>query len=116
MQQWNTKLKKVKFEDKEILQLETCHNLITNGHPNPEQDIEYNPQMEIIMTILMTYINIKVTIEVDNFGRKYTMEKGLKKYKERGSTASEKITRSNIPMHLLPPNRNFKINNRIETK
>ena len=39
MQQHKTKIKKVKFEDEEIWKLEMCHNMITNKHPNLEQDI-----------------------------------------------------------------------------
>ena len=37
--------------------------MIKNGHQKPEQDIEYNPQMAMIMAKLITDINIKATIE-----------------------------------------------------
>ena len=39
MQKYKTKMKKVKFEDKEICQLEIFHNLVENVHPNQEQEI-----------------------------------------------------------------------------
>ena len=50
-----------------------CQNLITHRHPNLEQDIEYNPQMIMIMAILMMDINTKVTSEVANLFKQYIL-------------------------------------------
>ena len=75
MQQCKTKVKQVKFEDEELRQLKMCRNLVTNGHPNPEQDIEYNIQMDMVMDRLMTDINTKVTAEGEHFGQKYILQK-----------------------------------------
>ena len=57
------------------------HDLITHGKPNPEKVIEYNPQTEMTMDILMSGINTKVTAEGDNCGQQYILHKGLNKYK-----------------------------------
>ena len=67
-----------------------CQNLITHGHPNKGQDIEYNPQTQNIMDLLITNTNTKVTSEGDNFGQRCILLKKLNKYKERGSTAEVK--------------------------
>ena len=40
MQNFKTKVKKVKYYDEELCQLEMCHNLIKNVQPNPEQEIK----------------------------------------------------------------------------
>ena len=61
MQQCKSKTKNVIFEDEDLRQLEICHNLIKNEHPNPEQDIQCNKQMSMIMDILIMGINTKVT-------------------------------------------------------
>ena len=82
MQQSNAKQKKVKFEDENICQLGMCQNLITHGHPNKGQDIEYNPQTQNIMDIWITNTNTKVTSEGDNFGQQCILLKKLNEYKE----------------------------------
>ena len=56
-----------------------CHNFITHVNLNPEQDIDLNTQMEMIMDRLMSDINTKVTLEVANFGQQYVLQKGPNK-------------------------------------
>ena len=52
--------------------------MITHGYLNSEQDIEYNPQMAMIMFKMITDINIKVTTEGANCFQQYILQKVLK--------------------------------------
>ena len=70
MKQYKTKVKEIKFEDEDLCQLKFFHNLITNVHTNTEQYIDYNPQMTMIMNILMMDTNIKVVSDQGAFRKR----------------------------------------------
>ena len=56
-----TEGKKVKFEDDDYHKLEMCHNLLTNVHPNPDEDVEYNPAIAMVIARVMSDINSGAT-------------------------------------------------------
>ena len=70
--------KKVTFADDQTEQLEYCHNLIAQVHPNIEEDYKYN----VINTMLNVWQNDKVTIEGASFTQQYLLHKGLKVFGE----------------------------------
>ena len=82
--------KSVKFDDDEWNTLEMCHNLLTQVHPNPEEDVEYSPQLAMVIARVMSDINSKSTAHGASFAQQYIFEKGLKKFKQRGSDAAAK--------------------------
>ena len=86
-----TKKKNVTFEDQEWHQLEMRHNLsFAQVSPNPNEDAVYEPQQAMLMARLMAEINTKSTANGACFGQQYMFQKGLKKFKERGSAAASK--------------------------
>ena len=82
--------KRVKFEDDDQYILEMCHNLIAQVSPNPDEDVEYNPQLAMIIARVMSDINGKATTQGASFGQQYILQKGLKKFKKRGAAAAQK--------------------------
>ena len=86
----NYQTKNVKFDDDEWNTLEMCHNLIAQVHPNPEEDVEYNPNLAMVIARVMSDINSKSTAHGASFAQQYIFEKGLKKFKQRGSDAAAK--------------------------
>ena len=81
---------KVKFQDEAQHLLETCHNLIAQVSPNPDLDREYAPQAAMIMARVMAEINAKATAEGASFGQQYILQKGLKKFGDRGMQGTMK--------------------------
>ena len=59
--------KKVTFADEVMSELEYCHNLISQVHPNPEDDVEYATLHAMLITRVMDDINSKVTIQGASF-------------------------------------------------
>ena len=85
-----TKPKKVKFYDDERQKLEMCHNFITQLSPNPKEDVEYTPKLAMVISHVMRNINKKKMAEGESFGQQYILQKGLKKFGDRGSKAATK--------------------------
>ena len=80
----------VTFKDKEWQRLEQCHNLIAGVHPNPDEDRWYTPQMAMVIARIMTDMNSKATIQGASFAQQYIVQRGLKKFGERGEAAATK--------------------------
>ena len=81
---------KVRFEDQARRLLETCHNLIAQVSPNPDLDREYTPQVAMIMARVIADINARATAEGASFGQQYILQKGLKKFGDRGMQGTMK--------------------------
>ena len=59
------------------VQLETAHNLFTQGQIDPEKDIEYSDDHAILIARTMVEICNKVTLGM-NFTQQYNLREGLK--------------------------------------
>ena len=59
--------KKVTFADEVMSELEYCHNLISQVHPNPEDDVKYVTLHAMLIARVMDDINSKVTIQGASF-------------------------------------------------
>ena len=68
--------KKVTFQDDS--QLEYCHNLIAEVHPNPKEDVKYVTSNAMLIARVMDDISSKVTINGALFAQQYILKKGLK--------------------------------------
>ena len=84
------RVKKVTFEDEVMSNLEYCHNLIVQVHPNPKEDIEYATSHAMLMARTMADINAKIMIKGASFAQQYILQKGLKIFGEQGHRASSK--------------------------
>ena len=82
--------KAVSFEDGGTAKLEHCHNLITQVHPNPDEDVTYSTQLAMVIARLMVDINEKATDQGASFAQQYIFQKGLKVFGARGSAAALK--------------------------
>ena len=82
--------KKVTFKDDENVQLEYCHNLVSQTKHDPSQSKEYNPQDAMLMARLIYDINNKVVREGASFAQQYLLNKGLKVFGMKGHDASVK--------------------------
>ena len=66
------------------------YNLMAQVHPNPEDDWEYEPQDAMVIARLIQDINTKVDADEKCFGQQYILQKGLKKFGEKGTQAAKK--------------------------
>lgn len=86
--------KAVTFEDEDEKEkwrnIEQCHNLIAQGHPNPKEDRSYKPEKAMVIARVMSDINSKATIEGASFAQQYLVQRGLKKFGQRGTDAATK--------------------------
>ena len=79
----NTTTDKVTFEDNRVTgNLEYCHNLITQVHPNPQEDVEYGMMHAMLIARVMDKINSKVLIQGASFVQQYILQKGLKVFSD----------------------------------
>jgi hypothetical protein len=76
--------------DKEIIQPEYCHNLITQTQPDPSQSKQYNASDAMIMARLIDNLNNKITIEGASFAQHCLLNKGIKVFKQKARDASMK--------------------------
>ena len=67
-----------------------CHNLITQGVPNPREDVDYNPQLAMVILRAMSNINNKTMSQGESFGQQYILQKGMKEFGDRGSKVAAK--------------------------
>ena len=81
--------KAVKFEDN-MRELEYCHNLIAQVHPNPDMDMEYDTYEATVIARNMNDLNQKITIQGACFVQQYILKKGLEKFGEEGKKAAMK--------------------------
>ena len=71
--------------------IEERHNLVlTQAHPNPKQDRVYKPQEGMVIARVISDINSKATINGASFAQQYIVQRGLKKFGQRGSDAATK--------------------------
>ena len=82
--------KRVRFADEEFERLEHCHNLIPEEHPNPDEDVEYDPALAFVIAQVIVDLNSKFSAEGLQFAQQYILQKGLKVFKDRGWEASYK--------------------------
>ena len=84
---------KVTFKDEQDARdanLEYIHNLITQVHPNPEEDLEYKAGEAMLFARIMVDIQNKVTEHGASFAQQYMLHKGLKVFGERGREGANK--------------------------
>ena len=87
----NTTTDKVTFEDNRVTgNLEYCHNLIMQVHPNPQEDVKYALMHAMLIARVIDDINSKVLIQGTSFVQQYILQKGLKVFGDQGREASTK--------------------------
>jgi len=79
--------KRVTFEDQERYDLECEHNL---GNPKSEDTTEYKSSEAMIYARIISDINGKATTKGASFAQQYLLQKGLKKFGEKGRAATTK--------------------------
>jgi hypothetical protein len=82
--------KKVIFESDVDMQLEYCHNLVTQTQPNESQSKEYSPSDAMLMARLIYDLNTRMVREGASFAQQYLLNKGLKIFGQKGRDASNK--------------------------
>ena len=80
--------KKAKFKDDVSLH-EQCHNLNTQVHPNPNEDVEYATDHALLIARFMNELNTKVGIHGKRFVQQFTVRKGIEKFGEKGRQVAE---------------------------
>ena len=68
----------------------SCHSLGTPELFLEAEVTEYNPQLAMVIARCMADINGKVTVHGASYAQQYILQKGLKKFKKRGSDAAIK--------------------------
>jgi hypothetical protein len=86
---FNQTNKRVTFEH-EWQKLEQCHNLVAQVHPNPELDRSYTTETAKVVARIMSDINTQTTIKGANLAQQYIVQRGLKKFGQRGTDAATK--------------------------
>ena len=61
----------------DIREIEYCHNLIAQVHPNPNEDVEYKITHAMLITRCMDDINDRVTTHGASFAQQFLIHKGL---------------------------------------
>ena len=68
----------------DICEIEYCHNLIAQVHPNPNKDVEYKNTHAMLIARCMDDINNRVTTHGASFEQQFLLHKGLKVFGEQG--------------------------------
>ena len=71
-------------------EIEYCHNLIAQVHPNPNKDVEYKNTHAMLIARCMDDINNRVTTRGASFAQQFLLHKGLKVFGEHGHEAATK--------------------------
>ena len=74
----------------DIHEIEYCHNLIAQVHPNPNEDVEYKNTHAMLIARCMDDINNSVTTRGVSFAQQFLLHKGLKVFREHGHEAATK--------------------------
>ena len=86
--------RQVTFDDHRTPEIEYCHNLIAQVHPNPDEDVEYETSHAILIARYMDEINGQVTSQgaeyAHSFGQQHLLHKGLKVFGQAGHKAASK--------------------------
>jgi len=80
----------VRFGDQKSKNLEYCHNLIMQTHPDTDKYVEYGFNFAMLITRMMTEFQDRVSVHGASFAQQYILKKGLKKFGECGEAASSK--------------------------
>lgn len=67
--------------------LECCHNLISQAHPNPEEDVEHATSHAMLIARVMKDINSKVTMQRASFAQQHILGNGLKAFWQQRTTS-----------------------------
>ena len=90
MQDDKNKKKWVTFEEDIGEQLEHCHTLIMQVHPNPREDVKCAMLHVMLTARVVDNIDDKVTAQGASFMQQCVLQKGLKIFGKRGNEASSK--------------------------
>ena len=71
-------------------EIEYCHNLIAQVHPNPNEDVEYKNTHAMLIARCMDDINNMVTTRGASFAQQFLLHKGLKVFGDHGHEAATK--------------------------
>jgi hypothetical protein len=82
--------KKAIFKSDVDVQLEYCHNLVTQTQPNEGHSKEYSPRDAMLMARLIYDLNTRIVREGVLFAQQYLLNKGLKIFGQKGRDASKK--------------------------
>ena len=84
--------KRVSFAEVEQRRTEYCHNLTTQDRPDPSECFEYNSEDAIILARYIDEFNQRTSMQgvEATFAQQYMVQKGLKKFGERGRAAAIK--------------------------
>ena len=74
----------------DIREIEYCHNLIAQVHPNPNVDVEYKITHAMLIARCMDDINNRVTTCGASFVQQFLLHKGQKVFREHGHEAATK--------------------------
>ena len=74
----------------DICEIEYCHNLIAQVHPNPNEDVEYKITHAMLIARCMDDINNRVTTRGASFMQQFLLHKGLKVFGEHSHEAATK--------------------------
>ncbi len=83
----NNHQKSIRFSDHKS-DLEMCHNLVAQVHPNPHEDVEYATDLTMTVTRVRNNINKKVTVKAASFLQQYILKKELEKISQKGHQAT----------------------------
>ena len=74
----------------DICEIEYCHNLVSQVHPNPNEDVEYKNTHAMLIARCMDDINNRVMTCGASFVQQFLLHKGLKVFREHGHEAAAK--------------------------
>ena len=77
-------------EDADTIRFEESYKVLTQEHPNPDQDRTYEPQKAMVIARLIGDIQHKATIQGASFMQQYIFQRGRKKFGQRGDDAASK--------------------------
>ena len=72
------------------MQLEYCHNLIAQVHPNPVYDVEYATLHAMLIACIVNELSSKITRQGASFAQQHLLHKGLKVFGKKGHEALAK--------------------------
>ena len=73
-----------------VMQLEYCHNLIAQVHPNPVNGVKYTKSHTMQIAHIMNELSSKITRQGASFAQQHLLHKGLKVFSKKGHEASAK--------------------------
>jgi hypothetical protein len=76
--------KKVIFESYMDVQLEYCHNLVTQTKANESQSKEYSSSNAMLMPRLIYHLNTRIVRDGASFVQQYLLNKGLTIFRQKG--------------------------------